>query len=58
MANVLRERVTRIKANVQEKKKLSGWVIPREDSAFGDADSWYLLSPLPHSGIETDENCV
>lgn len=42
MANVFRERITRVKANVQEKKNVSGWVIPQEKTAFGDEGAWYV----------------
>jgi hypothetical protein len=40
MANVIRQRVTSIKEGAKEKRKLSGWIIPKEKSSFGDEDAW------------------
>ena len=42
MANIFRERVSRMKASAQEKRNLSGWVIPQEKTAFGDEGAWYV----------------
>ena len=40
MANVFRERVTRVKADLHTKTKLSGWVLPRESNSFADEGTW------------------
>jgi hypothetical protein len=40
MASAIRHRVTAIKQGAIEKRKLSGWIILKEKSSFGDEDAW------------------
>ncbi|KAM0275868.1 hypothetical protein ACHAQH_007340 [Verticillium albo-atrum] len=40
MANVLRERVFAVKADLSAKKKPSGWVLPRETASFAEEGTW------------------
>ncbi|KAM0331309.1 hypothetical protein ACHAQA_002979 [Verticillium albo-atrum] len=40
MANVLRERVTAVKADLSAKRKPSGWVLPRETTSFAEEGTW------------------
>jgi hypothetical protein len=40
MSNVLRERFTAAKANISEKKRPSGWVLPKEPGSFTEEGTW------------------
>jgi len=40
MASALRERATRVKADLKTKTKLSGWVLPRESTSFAEEGDW------------------
>ncbi|CAG8974778.1 hypothetical protein HYALB_00000390 [Hymenoscyphus albidus] len=40
MADSIRLRIASIKQGSKEKRKPSGWIIPRQKSSFGDDDAW------------------
>jgi hypothetical protein len=50
MTTVLRQRVgarfQKIKQGAYEKRKPSGWVLPKQPSSFGDEGAWYFSSRL------------
>ncbi len=40
MANMFRDRVAAVKADLRAKARPSGWVLPRQASSFADEDAW------------------
>ena len=40
MSTVLRQRFETVKHEIEEKKRPSGWVLPKQNSTFADPDKW------------------
>ncbi|KAB5511713.1 allantoin permease [Coniochaeta sp. 2T2.1] len=40
MTTIFREKVSHIRADLKPKRKLSGWVLPRQTTSFADEGSW------------------
>lgn len=39
-SSALRQRFQSVGANLKAKRRLSGWVLPKEETSFADKDSW------------------
>lgn len=43
MAEAIRQRVTKIQEGAKAKRKLAGWILPKQKASFGEEDDWWVL---------------